>query len=361
MITTTATDLPRLMHCNGSYQMAQSLPPDTDMGARHEGNAAHWLANERHAGRSVDVGARAYNGFIITAEMSDFVDDYLIAIGPGGAMETETSFEGAGWAVKARADWVWQGSEMHDGQQVAVLKIADLKYGHRLVSPVENWTLLAHAIGTVLRDGEIPDRVDLSIYQPRAYHPDGPMRTWSLTYPELVERYNQINATLSDLSGGLRTNLDICHRCPSLATCPAARSAGMNAIDVAQSLVYDDALPAAALAYQYEQLQDAEGWIKTLKTAREELIAYRIETGDVVPGYGVKPRYGHSTWIKGGSGRLLSAMTGVDLMDDKCVTPAEAKRRGVPEDVVAALTTRPLIGKKLERIDADAEIRRVFG
>jgi hypothetical protein len=61
------------------------------------------------------------------------------------------------------------------------------------------------------------------------------------------------------------------------------------------------------------------------------------------------------------TGEALSAATGVDLRKDGVVTPAEAKRRGVTEATVTALTERPVIGAKLERIDADREARRWFG
>lgn len=355
-LTTTATELHRLMHCIGSRNMARSYPEVQDDEARREGNCADWLAVELFEGRQVAVGARAPNGWIVTDDMMDHVREYLGAL-DCGAVQVDTSFEGSGFDVRGRADHV-----VHRAHR---LTVDDLKYGYRLVSPEWNWTLLAHAIGYCIRAQIQPERIILRIHQPRAYHPDGPLREWSLSYGELMECYNRIVATLGSPSNELRTGLDVCAKCHALATCPAAREAEMNAWDALKYSVFDDALDNNQIAHQFELSRAAQMFSKNRMDAIEELITYRVQNGESFSANGrsarLKPRLGQRTWNKGLTGAALSACTGVDLRKDATVTPAEAERRGVSKDVITQLTNRPNIGTKLEWVDVDAETRRVFG
>lgn len=362
-LSVTATDLHRVMHCIGSIHMSAALPPDMDTEARDEGNAADWLAIELFEGRSVSVGARAPNGWIITDEMLDHVNQYLGAL-DCGAVQVNTSFEGVGWDVRGRCDHrVYRPYDAQDGS-AAVLVIDDLKYGHRLVSPEWNWTLLAHAIGCCIREYLVPERITLRIHQPRAYHPDGPLRSWSISYVDLMDCYSRIAQRLSNPTDELVTGLDWCAKCHALPTCPAARSASMNAIDAA-CIGFDDALPNDTLAYEMDLLRRSYTTIKARADALEELITHKVRSGERVSHNGrsaqLKPRLGQRTWAKGLNGKALSAATGLDLVKDSAVTPAEAERRGAPSELVKLLTERPNIGTKLEWIDVDATARRAFG
>jgi hypothetical protein len=352
-LTTTATELPRVMQCIGSINMPAALPPDHDHEARDEGNAAHWLAKEWFDGRVYApsaVGTKAYNGYVITEEMVENVHTYLSAL-DCGAMETETTFDGEGWEVRGRADHICCNSH--------TLTIDDFKYGWRLVSPEENYTLIAHAIGWCIRNQAAPREIVLRIHQPRPYHPDGPCREWRLSYVDLMTYYSAIAKRLSETPDTLQTGPQ-CAKCHALATCPAARAASMNAID-ASGVAFSDDLPDGVLAYEYETLEQAAATIKNRFEALEELMTHRIKSGNVINGYALKQRLAQTRWKPGLSGVMLSAMTGVDLLKDGIVTPAEAKRRGVSKETVEALTDRPVIGTKLERIDANREARRWFG
>lgn len=356
MLITTATELPRLMVCIGSRNMPAALPPDHDHEARDEGNAAHWLAKEAFEGRAVVPGQKAYNGYVITEEMMDHVKTYLDALDLG-QMEIETTFAGANWEVRGRADHIVSRVNIAMGE---CLIVDDFKYGYRLVEPMNNWTLLAHAIGWCIRYQATPAAIILRIHQPRPYHPDGPTRQWMLSYGELMSYYAEINERLSNPTDELRSRLDVCAKCHAHPTCPAARQAGYNAID-ATSLAFSDTLPDDVLANELTTLNYAMATIKNRAEALDELMTHKIKNGAVIPGYALKTRYAQTRWKTGMSGEALSAATGRKLTKDSIVTPAEAKRRGVPEAVVAALTERPSIGTKLERIDADQVARKIFG
>ena len=351
MITVTATELPRVMHCFGSLHMPPAVPGGGDPTARQEGNAAHWLAEQMFNGSPAHAGLTAPNGYVITDDMVEHVSQYVSAL-DCGEMEADTSYAGAGWEVRGRAD--------HIAARDGLLTIDDFKYGWRIVSPVRNWTLMSHAIGWCIRTQQRPDRITLRIHQPRPYHADGPLREWSCSFEELMGYYAQIEHRLTNPTDELVTSLDHCAKCHALATCPAARSASMNALDVMDRVFVDD-LPKPVLLREMELMRQAVGLIEARKDAIEELVTHRIKQGEVFDGYVLERRHGQRRWKPGLTGAALSMAAGVDLSKDGIVTPAEAERRGVSKEAIAALTDRPLLDAKLKQIDVDARARAVFG
>lgn len=351
MIQVTATDLPRVMHCFGSLQMPPAVPDSGDTTQRDEGNCAHWLAEQMFDGAPAHAGLTAPNGYVVTDDMVEHVSQYVKAL-DCGEMECDTSYGGAGWEVRGRAD--------HLAARDSVLTIDDFKYGWRIVSPVRNWTLMSHAIGWIIRTQQRPDRIVLRIHQPRPYHPEGPLREWSCSFEELMGFYSQIDARLSNPTDELVTSMEHCAKCHALATCPAARSASMNALDV-MDRVFSDDLPKPLLTREMELMRQAVGMIEARRDAIEELITHRIKQGEVFEGYMLERRYGQRRWKPGLTGAVLSALAGVNLSKDGAVTPAEAERRGVSKEAIAAMTDRPLLDPKLKAVDVDARARVLFG
>jgi len=58
---------------------------------------------------------------------------------------------------------------------------------------------------------------------------------------------------------------------------------------------------------------------------------------------------------------LIEAVSGVDCSVKKLVTPAQAKRAGVPEDLIQMWTHRPDNGFKLVHIDENKLGNKLFG
>lgn len=363
MISVTATELGRVMHCFGSLNMPRAVPVDSNREQRDKGNAEHWLAERMFAGDPVDVaGVVAPNGVIITDEMIEAVSAYVSAL-DCGAMEVDTSYAGQGWEVKGRADHIcvrgWPAADSRATGPIT-LTVDDYKSGWRIVEPRMNWTLISHAIGWVIQNETAVDRIVFRIHQPRPFHTEGSLREWSCSYDELMGFYHQINTRLSNPVDELVTGLDHCAKCHALALCPAARTAGMNAIDAA-SVTFDDSLPKDVLTFELETLRAAVDTIKNRADALDELISHRIKSGEVFKGWDLERRHGHRKWKPGLTAAALSAAAGVDLAKEAIVTPAQAERMGVSKEAVAALTDKPLLDPKLKRIDADAKARAAFG
>ena len=223
MLSVIATDVPRLINCNGSRLMGATLPPvDATDATKDEGKAADWVVAQIHNGKFTEetiVGEKSPEGIFITSEMVEYLSDYLWAIA-GGMIETNTSHGGNGWYVRGRADAsVYNLERQH-------LTIGELKYGWRIVEPEMNWTLISHVAGFIANNPEFPVKtIDLTVFQPRPHHHGGPVRTWPISISKFTELYNHMAATLQSPDNALHTGEIQCHYCPALATCPAARAA----------------------------------------------------------------------------------------------------------------------------------------
>jgi hypothetical protein len=342
------------MNCNGSRLMAAVLPPDTDQTARDEGNAAHWMAQKIFDGASVDslIDTKAFNGFTMTAEMAEHVASYVSSL-DCGAMEVATTHGGTNWHINGRADHIV------DNTVKSTLTVDDFKYGWRIVEPDHNWTLISHAIGYCKLHKFAPAEITLRIHQPRPHHPNGKLRTWTISYAQLMEFNAQIEATLSNPSDQLTSGVEWCAKCYALPTCPAARLARYNAID-ATTDAFDDTLSDEVLSYELDLLRNADATIKAQRDALEELIAHKIKQGAIVPNYGLEPQYAHTRFKSGISPQALTLASGIDCIKPGTITPAEFKRRGGSQAVYDALTERPMTGVKLVRATADQRAARLL-
>lgn len=361
MLITDATSLPRLMACNGSRIMdgyAPSISFDTE--AREEGNAAHYMALKAYrdgvAIRDL-IDKKAPNGHFMTSDMAEHVETFLGVIlnrpNTAGGMERETTIEGDGWRVNARADHIAQtpmGSEVF---------IDEFKYGWGIVEPEYNWTLITHAIGHLRRvTTPGPHIINLVIHQPRPRHPLGPVRTWTISYYDLMSYAEQINRTLSAPSEELRTGPH-CRKCKALPICYAARAASMNAIDFSHT-AFVDQIDNATLSHELDELNRASATIKNRLEAYEELAQSRIKQGQIIENYGIDVAMSNRRWKQGFDVNALRAIIGIDLTTGKACTPAEALRRGVNSDVVSALTETVPTGTKLVRIDASKRAEKLL-
>lgn len=354
MIVTDATTLPRLMQCIGS-RLVERVPtlPDTDTTLRDEGNAAHWLAQEIAEGRldrSNCVGVTAYNGVFVGVDMVNHVCAYLDGLLPG-EFETVTTWGTDAFQINGRAD--------HIGSNAQLLEVTDFKYGYRPVEPGDNWTLISHAIGHVLLTGLVPERVKLTIVQPRAHHPLGAIRSVTFDYDKLLHYHARIVAHLSAPADMLATGPN-CRKCPALAYCPANASASYNAVDMVLDSVFSDVLDDDALSQQYTTMTHACDVIEQRVKALKELIQHRIETGRVMPGYTLDRPKGQTRIKKGITLDHINALTGRDMTKRAMPSITELKNSGVAQLVIDAITERPDIAPRLVRIDPDAAARKLL-
>lgn len=356
MLKVTATQLPRLLTCNGSRLMAHLPSSDENNPVRDEGNAADWLIQQVVTGQFLLeelVDRKAPNGVYITSDMVEHLQEYLSVVLGYGEIERDCSHQHNDWLISGRADNVY--NDLH----TLKLHIRDFKYGWRIVEPENNWTLISHAIGYIEQTGAAPREISFEIYQPRPYHPKGTVRRWVITSEELWHNYRaKIHETLGNLTDNLVTS-DHCYKCPSMAICPAAQISSMNAVDISLR-AYESDPDNDSLEFLIEQTKQAEKRLETIRKAYEDMALSKLKNGSVFKNYAVAADLGREVFRDDITPEFIEMMTGVDISIRKLPTPKQAISAGLNEDFVKNLTTRPSKGVKLVRRNANDIAKELF-
>jgi hypothetical protein len=196
------------------------------------------------------------------------------------------------------------------------LYIRDLKYGRGAVVEVEdNPQLLYYAAGALLSlPAEVRmlvTNIDMGIVQPRAEHPDGPVRNLVISRKELIDwvetklkpavlrvMQNDTEFDPSDLKPGSH-----CRFCKALAACPAvAKNVQMLARTSFVDQPYTPDTPHTPVAPALlgdEQLARVLDFMMTIKTwladVSSEALA-RIDRGTTIPGWKKIPKRANRSW-----------------------------------------------------------------
>lgn len=360
MSAVTATNLPRLIACNGSRLVGGLEPPAIadDNPVRDEGNAADWVISQLFYGHfKADelIERKAPNGVYITVDMIEHLTPYLNDITvPADVrhIEFKTRYDTKYWVINGRADFI-----KYD-QKTKTLTVADFKYGWSIVEPVMNWTLLSHAISYIYYYQEIAvDIIEFKIYQPRPYHSLGSVRTWKITAQLLDSLRDKMVEILDNLTDELRTTTH-CYKCPALLSCPAARNAQMNAIESAEYRPYVENIDNERLSFELDHLNRAIDILEQRYKAYKDLAMHRLKDGQVIKNYGVENGLSNRDWQDHVTPEFLEMITGKDLSKKKLITPAQAEKMGVSKDVVSSLTERHNTGVKLVRVDAHTKAEK---
>ena len=106
-------------------------------------------------------------------------------------------------------------------------------------------------------------------------------------------------------------------------------------------------------------------WARQLLESRITGLEAQIEAGLAggvsIPGWSIERAPGREDWVKPVSEALvLGDLCGVTLAKPGAITPAQARKAGVPADLVAAYAARKPGTAKLIQISTD-DARRAFG
>lgn len=355
MLSLTATDLNRFMKCNGSRLLGKITPVDRDTTLRDEGNAADWFIGEFFKGNYFAddlIDRKADNGVFITGDMVDHCEQYLTDIKGKGDVEVVTTYsDNKSYEIRSRADHIYSEPQ--------TLHISDFKYGWKIVEPEENWTLISHAIGFLQSYATQPQDIVFTIYQPRPYHPDGNVRTWSITYERLMEYWQELHAALTNPSDEIVTGVH-CYKCPSMSQCPAAQKAAMNSIDVGE-MAYDSEVDNKQLSYIMDEIKRAKTVLTQAEDAYNNLANTRVRSGEIVPGYCMETTLSNAQWKDGMTHEIVQMMTGVDVSTKKIISPTQARKTGISSEVMDSLCERKSTGFKLVRKDVNKRAEQLFG
>lgn len=151
-----------------------------------------------------------------------------------------------------------------------------------------------------------------------------------------------------------------CYCCPVRHQCRAALATEQASLDLA-----DMAAPLnASLADQTLRLQQVLRGISHLEQMRsglEEVISKAIKQGEQVEAFELKSSAGRLNW-KADVEKVIQFgdMMGVDLRKMDVITPTQAIKAGVPEDLLAGVAARNSGTPKLVPTNL-TNLRKVFG
>lgn len=343
----------RWTRCAASPRIEANSPVEPDSDAAREGTCAAWVADcvlKNQFAPCADMNGMTHeNGWLVTPDMTAHVQGYVNLIRSyGGTVSAEqfvrlTDFIGGTLDTSIAAEI----------DRSNTLRIKDLKYGMMLVEVYENPQVIIYAGAELIRLGSPPHitHVELAIYQPRAYHPEGIHRTWTMTVAELWERVNWIVARGNDCQrvDAPATPGPQCDHCSGRASCAALAFTNYRNYEVIQD-TRQRHMTAAELTNELNFLDTAYDLIKARKSAVEAEALQRIRT-EHIAGWTVETGKGNR--VLKFDAETVKVMTGVDPTDPKLCTPAELERRGVPPEMVNALSRRPDTVSKLKRMNGN--------
>lgn len=339
----------RIVACPGSVVMCE-LYPEEDTIETREGEAVHWAGAELLRGEQVALGQVTGNGVMLTDEMVETAEAYA------GHIIGRDDLEGFGHVEETVASaalhvenygtpdyWIYKPQLHH-------LFIDDLKNGHGFVSEIRNWQLMDYAALVAREIGMYGDdrlRITMTIHQPRSFHRRGPHRSVTVTLGELRKPLSELSlAFRKALEPGapvIASNPDECTNCSARHECEAAIAAGHAAKDLA----YDSTplvMSPAALSKEYRTLVRAEKMIKARREGIKQSIMSSIQRGKLVPYFGIEHTKGRTVWrddaVDQGIIDVAQAYS-VPVTKPAMITPLQAIKAGIPEDVVKMYSHAP--------------------
>lgn len=354
--------------CHGYAQMRSHYPeaPDeADNDVREDGTACHWLASEVWNGRHPKIGSLSPNQRVIDEDMYDAVDMYLDVLRSWievdrhdvhceNTIPTSILFPDIPGAPDGTPD-AWKIDVPK-----RTIRVGDLKYGFRFVEAWENWQLVVY--GATLCMMQIPPgqdeywHVELTIVQPRSYHRDGPVRTWRVRASDLRA---YVNILQSAAAQSIKPNAPCtpnpgCVDCPARHACMALQNSAASAIEQSYAGIPLELTPAA-IGDELRRLKDAFKRMEARITGLEMQAENVLRGGKVVPGWALRPSYARETWREGTEQQVIALgmyYGGVNLARPaRPITPNQARKAGLPADVVDVFAHKPSTGVKLVKQD----------
>lgn len=352
--------------------MEAAYPEEDDSEEAREGTAGHHYVTEGLEGRVVTVGSLAPNGYPINQEMvthgKRYIDDVqatLAELGPGTLLRVETKVF-AHQLVHPDNEGTPDTFAVNLARRRAI--IWDYKYGHGYVDAYQNWQIVDYWAGVfeglgLTRDDTRDLHCSSRVIQPRNYHPDGPVRRWDCMADEI---WDLIEGVLRPAAWGAKgpnpptQTGPHCKDCKAAHACPANMRAAANYRDVAGKAIPMD-LPGDALGEEIRQNTLALARLQARKTALEEDAMSRIKRGQQVQGWTRGYSDTREAWtVPPAQVIAIGDLLGVNLRNDKPVTPNQARDLGVDDTVIRAYAKKPQGTAKLVPIDSKAAAK-VFG
>ena len=362
----------RTVQCPASPRMVASVPEQEDTEESRQGTASHWGVSELLSGRQIAVGQVAPNSETLNEEMTEcaeFAADYIMERGPVGWVEftlpASDNLHRDNWGTPDHAYFDFGSMTLY---------VDDYKYGHKFIDAFQNWQLVDYVLLLLeflgMVDGQTDQavKVVMTIIQPRNYHPIGPVRVWETTGAELRGHRNILRAAFeaADRPDAICKSGSECEYCPARHACPAACMAGFTAMEHACQPIVMHMTPQA-MGLELAMLKRCAEMLKARMTGLEEQVLSNISRGKPVPRFAIAHEQGRRVWLNAEKeaeiielARILNPANPVDIAKPSvAVTPKQAIKKGVPQEIVAAYSHTPRGAAKLVEVTGHA-VSRIF-
>lgn len=367
----------RWVLCAMSASLEAAYPETEASPQSLEGTAAHWAVQMLLQGTPVAVDTQAPNGVAITLEMLEGAelvrDDIVQTLGSDWAtylvIERRVQIPRVhpdNWGTPDYRAW----SRMANGR--LCLHIWDFKYGHEIVEAFENWQLIDYTAGALheagingLQDQEVV--VDMRVIQPRAYHRDGPVRSWRVVASDLRAYFNRLEMAAEDATSTQPTaspHPDACKNCKGRFACEANQRAAYFAADYGKHYRPLE-MSAHAMGLELRELTRARALLDSRVSGLEAQIASRIKSGERVPFWMFESNPGRLAWTKPAAEVVaFGQILGLDLAaEPDVITPTQAKAKAkaakIAPEIIDAFAARPAGAIKLVQDDG-SQARKIF-
>jgi hypothetical protein len=347
--------------------MQMQFPEQEETVATLEGTASHEIGETIINAAVTNVkqytvadfeGKTAENGVVFTAEMYDaarvYADDVI------GVMRQTGTFSRVYNEYRVTMPMVHEQSFgtpdtfLHSVATDTVY-VWDYKFGHLKVEVFENWQMLNYAPGILEALGinghtSQQTKIVFRVVQPRAHHPEGVVREWSIMAGDLRAYVNILEANAAKALSGdaeVRTGPH-CRHCTGRVGCGPALAAGLGLYELAGMPVPDELSPLA-MGLQLSIIARAIKQLEYLKTGYETQIESLAKAGKDTPMWRLEQKYGREKWSATAEDVVnMGDMIGADLRKPvEAITPSQARGLGVDKDVVAAYSEKPKTGLSL--------------
>ena len=288
-----ASSSKRWFSCPGSIKLIESYPHKEDKTNAYAelGTAAHELGEKcLLAKRGKKTKPESYlgqtiNGFVVDQEMIDAVKVYVDFI--------RKDTKGLKMQIEEKFNLSWLHPEMFGSSDCTardhfnVLKVYDYKNGVNPVEVENNTQLLFYALGAAYdkeRDSLFDfETVEMSIIQPRAFHVDGPIRTWKIPFSQLEDFAKTLKAAAleTEKENATLKSGSHCHYCPALGVCPEMRKTTMEIAKTDFAQVVDT---ATLTTEQIGKIVNSKKMISNFLNEVEAIAFEKLNQGVEIPG-----------------------------------------------------------------------------
>lgn len=350
-----ASSAERWMNCPGSGVLLDKvkLPQTDEPEYRAAGIAAHEAAAHclKTPCDTWEIIGMKFHDVVVDKEMADAIQMYLDFVRPLADTAVTVMVEqriGGDPATRPHKDFY--GTVDFAAYATDILDVVDYKHGEGIVvEPDENPQLKYYAYGIlhnrIARGSNVrSDRiVRLSIVQPRAFHYDGPIRTWETTAGEII--YWAENELIPAMERAeLDTTLEPgkwCRFCPAKLFCPAMDVIyrGLAEMTADEAMVQN--FGQNRLGGLYCLLEANSFMVKAIK----DEVYRRNMLGNTVPGTKLVMKKANRIFKEGAEAELKEALGEAIYSKPELKSPAEVEKIGpAAKKLVQELAYMPQTG-----------------